>query len=173
MSSSFLGHKLPFVLELKSHKDERGHLTVVWSEPTHGFLQENQVFSVKNTLRGLHFQDPPQGKLVQALQGEIYDVCIDIQPSSPNFRRAFEFGLKSPSQILWVPPGFAHGFFSVTDSIVIYRMTDRFNQEGQCSLHPFDPDLNICWPIRNQDSVIMSRRDAGAARLVELHHLKI
>jgi dTDP-4-dehydrorhamnose 3,5-epimerase len=132
------------------------------------FVQDNQSFSVRNVLRGLHYQiRQPQGKLVQVLAGEIFDVVVDLRRSSPTFKKWTGTSLSAGThRTLWVPPGFAHGFLVVSEhAIVQYKTTDFYAPEHERVLHWNDPTLNIRWPL--EASPILSPRDAQGARLAE------
>jgi dTDP-4-dehydrorhamnose 3,5-epimerase len=132
------------------------------------FVQDNQSFSVRNVLRGLHYQiRQPQGKLVQVLAGEIFDVVVDLRRSSPTFKKWTGTSLSAGThRTLWVPPGFAHGFLVVSEhAIVQYKTTDFYAPEHERVLHWNDPTLNIRWPL--EASPLLSPRDAQGARLAE------
>lgn len=123
------------------------------------FVQDCHSVSVKNVVRGLHYQiQHPQGKIVRCLVGEIYDVIVDIRKSSPTFGQWCGFNL-SPGEVqLWVPPGFAHGFKALTDRVeVLYKVTDYQYKEHERTLMWNDPDLNINWG--NDFEAIMSEKD--------------
>ena len=115
------------------------------------FVQDNLSFSKKGTLRGLHFQIPmQQGKLVQVIQGEVYDVGVDIRVGSPTFGQWEAVTLSGENKRqFYVPPGFAHGFVVISETALFsYKCTDLYNPDGEYSLSWDDPDLNIPWPER-------------------------
>lgn len=112
-------------------------------------VQENRSFSQAGVLRGLHYQlQQPQGKLIQLLCGEIYDVLVDMRRSSATFGQWQGFHLTAKSlQQLWVPPGFAHGFYALQDSEVLYRCTAYYHALSERSLRWNDEQLKISWPL--------------------------
>jgi dTDP-4-dehydrorhamnose 3,5-epimerase len=130
------------------------------------FVQDNQSTSRRHVLRGLHYQEPkPQGKLVRALRGTIYDVAADIRPESPTFGRwvGVELSAENRRQ-LWVPEGLAHGFLVLSESAdVLYKTTDFYAPGCEQCLRWDDPTLGIRWPLAAPP--ILSPRDAAAAAL--------
>lgn len=130
------------------------------------FVQDNQSLSVRKVLRGLHYQiRQPQGKLVQALVGEIYDVVVDLRRSSPTFGRWMGVTLSAAShRMLWVPEGFAHGFVVLSDeALVHYKVTDFYAPEHERTLVWNDPELGIPWPLEGEP--IVNAKDARGAAL--------
>lgn len=145
-----------YLITPKRFEDERGFFMesfrASWLEniaPHQQIVQENRSFSKAGVLRGLHYQlEQSQGKLIQLLSGEIYDVLVDMRQHSPTFGRWQGFHLKAESlQQLWVPAGFAHGFYSLRDSEVLYRCTHYYHAESERSLSWNDPQLEIAWPL--------------------------
>jgi dTDP-4-dehydrorhamnose 3,5-epimerase len=129
------------------------------------FVQDNQSFSYKNVLRGMHYQkNKPQGKLVHVSHGEIYDVVIDLRDNSPTYNLWQGFHLSSTNnKQLWVPPGFAHGFLVISDYAVFnYKCTDYYDPSDEHSIHWNDPFLDINWPT---DNPIVSKKDSEAPYL--------
>ena len=141
--------------------DSRGWFAEVFNQskfssaglPTR-FVQDNQSFSAKGVLRGLHYQvSQPQGKLVRVLSGHIWDVAVDLRRNSPDFGKWAGFHLKAQStadelQLLWIPEGFAHGFLVLSDTAeVLYKTTDFYHPAGERSILWSDPTLNIAWPL--------------------------
>ena len=130
------------------------------------FVQDNHSRSVRHVLRGLHYQLPPyaQGKLVRAVVGEVFDVAVDLRPDSPTLGRWAGAVLSAENKRqMWVPPGFAHGFLVLSEAAeFLYKTTDYYAPEYECSIRWDDPDLGIDWPL---DGAIpqMSGKDAGAA----------
>jgi dTDP-4-dehydrorhamnose 3,5-epimerase len=118
-------------------------------------------------LRGLHFQYPyGQGKLVQVLSGQIWDVAVDVRRGSPTFLRSTGVLLDSPERQLYIPAGFAHGFYALRDAVVAYHVTgSRYRPEAEHSLYWDDPDVKIRWPYR---SPILSEKDARAPRVKDV-----
>ena len=125
------------------------------------FVQENHSRSIKNVLRGLHYQIAcPQGKLIRVVSGSIFDVAVDLRRTSPNFGKATNFVLSEENgQLVWIPPGYAHGFLVTSDAAdVIYSVTDYRYPEHERTLLWSDPDLAINWPLAG-DPPILSERD--------------
>jgi dTDP-4-dehydrorhamnose 3,5-epimerase len=131
------------------------------------FIQENEIFSNKNVLRGLHYQIiHPQGKLIQVIEGEIFDFVVDMRKSSPTFGLSTSFILSSENNLLaWIPPGFAHGFYVLGNKALInYKVTDYRYPEYERTLLWSDPILGIVWPFENQ-MPILSEKDADGKLL--------
>jgi dTDP-4-dehydrorhamnose 3,5-epimerase len=129
------------------------------------FVQDNVSYSERNVLRGLHYQRPqPQGKLIQVLNGEVFDVAVDLRRESPTFGQWLGQTLNSPKQLLWVPEGFAHGFLVLSDSAtVLYRVTAHYAPENEHTLAWNDPALGIHWPLRCTPR--LSEKDQQGLRL--------
>ena len=124
------------------------------------FVQDNHSRSGKNVLRGLHYQiRQPQGKLVRATAGEVFDVAVDIRRSAPTFGRWICERLSADNKrMLWVPPGFAHGFLVLSEYAEIqYKTTDYYAPEHERSILWNDPDLNIRWPLQGRP--ILAEKD--------------
>jgi dTDP-4-dehydrorhamnose 3,5-epimerase len=134
----------------------------------HDFVQDNQSRSVRGTLRGLHAQRRrPQGKLVRAIQGEIFDVAVDIRPGSKEFGRWVGATLSGENfRQLWVPPGFAHAFCVVSEvAEVEYKCTDLYDRTDEIGLVWNDPAVGIDWPVKDP---LLSAKDAALPGLYEL-----
>jgi dTDP-4-dehydrorhamnose 3,5-epimerase len=132
------------------------------------FVQDNHSRSVKGVLRGLHYQiQHAQGKLVRVVQGEVFDVAVDIRKSSPNFGKWVGVHLSSDNKRqLWVPPGFAHGFVTLSDSAeFLYKTTDYWYPEFERSIVWNDPEIGIEWPLEGEPMV--AAKDAAGKRLAE------
>ena len=131
------------------------------------FVQDNHSKSVMGTLRGLHYQLPPkaQGKLVRVIQGEVFDVVVDIRKSSPTFGRWVGEVLSADNnKQLWVPEGFAHGFLVLSDAAeFLYKTTDYYAPEFECSIIWNDSDIAIKWPLDVEP--ILSVKDQQAKTL--------
>jgi dTDP-4-dehydrorhamnose 3,5-epimerase len=141
--------------------DNRGWFAEIFNQSTFStaglpaqFVQDNQSFSIKGVLRGLHYQvSQPQGKLVRVLSGHIWDVAVDLRRNSPSFGKWAGFHLKAQSpedtlQLLWIPEGFAHGFLVLSDTAeVLYKTTNFYHPAGERSILWNDPTLNITWPL--------------------------
>jgi dTDP-4-dehydrorhamnose 3,5-epimerase len=159
--------------------DSRGWFAEVFNQSTFSaaglptaFVQDNQSFSTKGVLRGLHYQlGQPQGKLVRVLSGHIWDVAVDLRPNSPDFGRWAGFHLKAQSsedeiQLLWIPEGFAHGFLVLSDSAeVLYKTTNLYYPAGERCITWNDPTLTIAWPTGdlNGTPVSVSPKDSLGA----------
>jgi dTDP-4-dehydrorhamnose 3,5-epimerase len=129
------------------------------------FVQDNLSFSRRGVLRGLHFQNPnPQGKLVYVLQGEVFDVAVDIRRGSPNYGRWVSSTLSAHNRRqLWVPAGFAHGFCVVSETaLFVYKCTDYYNPDAEASIRWDDPSIGIDWPVSAPN---LSAKDAAAPKL--------
>ncbi len=128
------------------------------------FIQDNHSQSKKGVLRGLHYQLPPtqQGKLVRAIAGEIFDVAVDIRKNSPTFGQwVGEFLSAENKKQLWVPPGFAHGFLTISDTAdVVYKVTGVYSKENERSIIWNDPEININWP-QMSDLCISTKDERG------------
>jgi dTDP-4-dehydrorhamnose 3,5-epimerase len=128
------------------------------------FVQDNHSRSVRNVLRGLHYQvRMPQGKLVRVVAGEIFDVVVDLRRSSPTFGKWESFQLSAASHgMLWVPGGLAHGFLAVSDAEVLYETTEYWAPEFERCIRWNDEHLAIHWPV--DGAPVLSPKDsAGAA----------
>ncbi len=123
------------------------------------FVQDNQSFSKKGVVRGLHFQNAPcaQGKLVRVVSGRVLDVAVDIRPESPTFGQYEIFELSAElNNMAYLPEGFAHGFAALEDSIFSYKCTNVYNKECESGILWNDPELNIDWGVANP---IVSEKD--------------
>lgn len=158
MSFQFLKTEISGVIEIIPTKfqDERGFFFESYNKYDFfkngiavEFVQDNTSFSWKNVVRGMHFQFPPyeQGKLIRVLAGRILDVVVDIRRGSSTFGKWVSRELSSENnKMLWIPPGFAHGFFAIEDSIVHYKVTREYNREAEGGIIYNDPIINIRWP---------------------------
>ena len=149
------------LLRPRIFSDERGWFTEVFSEKTfsaagisQSFVQDNQSFSGKGVLRGLHYQlGKPQGKLLRVLSGHIWDVAVDIRPNSPQFGQHVGVHLQrlsptDPIEMIWIPEGFAHGFLVLSDTAeVLYKTTDVYHPQGERCVVWNDPAIAIAWPL--------------------------
>ncbi len=126
------------------------------------FFQDNHSRSIKNVLRGLHYQlEQPQGKLVRVGRGEVYDVAVDMRQSSPNFGKWVGMHLSAENHLMaWIPPGFAHGFLTLSDEAhVLYKATAPYDKESDRSMLWNDSEIGIKWPI--SDAPLLSDKDAA------------
>ncbi len=163
------------ILEPRVFSDQRGFFMETYQAQRYAeaglprlFVQDNLSFSSRGTLRGLHFQHPhDQGKLVQVLQGEVFDVAVDIRQGSPTFGRWFSTCLSGDNKRqLYVPVGFAHGFCVTSDTALLaYKCTDHYNAAAEAGVAWDDPDIAIDWPVSDP---ILSDKDAAAPRLRDL-----
>ncbi|SEP35854.1 dTDP-4-dehydrorhamnose 3,5-epimerase [Nitrosovibrio sp. Nv6] len=134
------------------------------------FVQDNHSRSAKGVLRGLHYQiRQPQGKLVRVVRGAVFDVSVDIRKSSPTFGRWVGVELTEDNyRQLWIPPGFAHGFYVLSDSAdFLYKTTEYYVPDLDRSLLWSDPEINISWPINAGTQPVISAKDTNAARLAD------
>ncbi|MBN3533690.1 dTDP-4-dehydrorhamnose 3,5-epimerase [Burkholderia cenocepacia] len=132
------------------------------------FVQDNHSRSAKDVLRGLHYQiQHAQGKLVRVVEGEVFDVVVDLRRSSPNFGRWTGVNLSADNyRQLWVPPGFAHGFVVLSESAqFLYKTTDYWFPEHERSIVWNDPDIGIAWPIDGDP--VVAAKDAAGKRLID------
>lgn len=135
------------------------------------FVQENHSASKQGVLRGLHYQiKRPQGKLLRVVIGEIFDAVVDLRRHSPTFGQSFVCTLSANKQNqLWVPPGFAHGFYVVSEwAELVYKVTDYYSPEWERTLLWNDEDLSINWPLKNREHPILSNKDAKGQKLGEI-----
>jgi dTDP-4-dehydrorhamnose 3,5-epimerase len=140
-------------------KDERGFFLETYSQEvlrqsgiTTDFVQDNQSFSIKGVLRGLHFQKEPyaQAKLVSVVSGSVLDVAVDLRPASPTFGKHFKVVLTAEKRnMLLVPEGFAHGFVALEDSVFSYKCSNFYNKESESGIIWNDEDLGIDWGVAN------------------------
>lgn len=160
------------IIKLDTFADERGEFVEIYRRKRYAdagiaevFAQDNLSRSRRGVLRGLHFQEPwPQGKLVQAITGTIWDVVVDVRRGSPSFGHWMSIELTGDTQ-LWVPPKFAHGFCVLSDfADVLYKCTHAYMGVADRSVRWNDPALGIAWPI---DKPILSAKDASAPLLAE------
>lgn len=130
------------------------------------FVQTNYSRSVKGVLRGLHYQNPPkaQGKLVRVIVGEIFDVAVDIRKGSPTYGKWLGIRLSAENKrMLYIPPGFAHGFCVLSEAAeVLYMTTEEYSPECEAGIIWNDPDIGIEWPIKTP---ILSLKDARWPKL--------
>lgn len=165
------------LLEPSVFGDERGYFFESYQQkrfeeeglPTN-YVQDNQSSSSKGTLRGLHFQNPPfeQGKLVRVIKGAVLDVVVDIRKKSPTFGKYESFELNENNKhILWIPPGFAHGFYTFEDdTIFVYKCTGQYHKASENGIIWNDPDLKIDW---GEGHKIISEKDKALQMLKNLN----
>ena len=164
------------VIEPKVFSDERGFFFESFNECTFAqatgfaatFVQDNHSRSVKNTLRGLHYQiQQPQGKLVRAVTGEVFDVVVDIRRSSPTFGQWVGVNLSAENKkMMWIPPGLAHGFLVLSEAAdFLYKTTDYWAPQHERTLLWNEPGLAIDWPLAGDP--ILAVKDREGKRLAE------
>jgi dTDP-4-dehydrorhamnose 3,5-epimerase len=153
-------------------EDGRGYFYESWSEEKfrgYGidarFVQDNQSFSRRGVLRGLHFQREPysQGKLVRVTKGKVLDVAVDLRKESETFGEWFSIVLgEENKKMLWIPERFAHGFLALEDVIFQYKVTNLYNKESDTGIRWNDPDLCVDWQLEKYDiNPIVSEKDAN------------
>ena len=165
------------IIEPRVFGDERGFLMETWNRAAFAalgldpvFVQDNHSRSARGVLRGLHFQNPqPQGKLVRVTAGRAWDVAVDIRRSSPHFGRWVGIELSAANKrMVWVPPGFAHGFVSLEDDTdFLYRCTAYYEPASEHALLWNDPAIGIEWPL---DGIVprLSAKDRAGKPLAEI-----
>ena len=169
--------KIPgaIIIEPQVFGDARGFFMETWNRQRYrdagieaDFVQDNLSYSQRGVLRGLHFQNPhPQGKLVQVLQGQVFDVAVDIRLGSPTFKQWVGVELSADNNTqFYVPPGCAHGFCVVSETALFaYKCTDLYHPEGDANIAWDDPDIGIDWPLSGPS---LSEKDAVAPRLKDI-----
>lgn len=164
------------VLEPKVFGDARGFFLESWNRKTFSslgldvdFVQDNHSRSARGVLRGLHYQlKDPQGKLVRVVNGSVFDVAVDLRRSSPNFGRWVGYELSAENRrMLWIPPGFGHGFLVLSESAdFLYKTTSYYSPESERGICWNDQEIAIEWPwagtptLSAKDQVLPSLRDA-------------
>ncbi len=167
------------IIEPKVFGDERGFFFESFNQRRFNeligrdvnFVQDNHSRSVKNVLRGLHYQiSQPQGKLVRVVQGSVYDVALDIRKNSPTFGQHLALELSAENKLmLWIPEGFAHGFMVLSDTAeFLYKTTDYWAPEFERSIAWNDPQINIQWPVQGEPT--LSAKDQLGKSLIEAEH---
>ena len=134
------------------------------------FVQDNHSRSTRGILRGLHYQNPqPQGKLVRVTEGEVFDVAVDLRKDSPTFGKWVGELLSAENKhMLWVPPGFAHGFYVTSPTAeFVYKCTDYYAPENEETLAWDDPAVGVEWPLVNGEPPRLSAKDAAGVSLAD------
>jgi dTDP-4-dehydrorhamnose 3,5-epimerase len=181
MPFTFTPTNLPEVIKIKAKAfpDSRGMFAEMYKASefkangiTLDFIQDNLAISKKGVIRGLHYQLPPytQGKLIMAIEGAVWDVIVDIRNGSPTFGKWVAEELSEENRtMLFLPPGFAHGFLALSDARVIYKMTSaEYAPSFDRGVLYNDPGLNIPWPI---DNPILSDKDLALPKLKDIEPL--
>jgi len=161
------------IIEPQVFKDERGFFVETWNRNKfkeigidHDFVQDNHSKSPRGTLRGLHYQiQHSQGKLVRVISGEVFDIAVDIRKSSSTFGKWVGVTLSAENKkMLWIPPGFAHGFYVTSETAEFtYKCTDFYAPEYERSIRWDDPDIRIDWPIIGDKAPLLSPKDKNGS----------
>lgn len=164
-------------VESRAYQDERGFFMETWEARKFAaggvdaaFVQDNYAVSRRWVLRGLHYQlHQPQGKLVRVTRGEAFDVAVDVRRSSPTFGQWVAERLSADNRrMLWIPPGFAHGYLALSDQVDLhYKCTDFYDPKSERALLWNDPALAIQWPLPAGVRPIVSAKDLAAAKLAD------
>lgn len=175
MKVSQTGLEGVLLIEPRVFEDSRGYFLEVFQDERYAkagipgpFVQDNLVQSGRHVLRGLHLQNPHgQGKLVQALEGEIFDVAVDARPGSPTFGQSYAVTLSAANhRQIFVPPEFAHGYVVLSDgALVSYKTTDVYSPDAELAVAWNDPEIGIDWPVADP---VLNERDGAAPRLSEI-----
>ena len=182
MPFEFKELEIPGIILIKSNPffDERGFFVENYKKSEFGkngipyeFIQDNHSSSIKGVLRGLHYQKNPfpQGKLVKCVYGEIFDVAVDIRKNSPTFGKWIGVFLSDKNNyMLWIPPGFAHGFLSLSNHAeVIYKVShNEYSPEYDAGIRWNDSTIGIRWPLDLVEKTIISKKDSNLPLLTEL-----
>ncbi len=169
----FIPLSIPDVILIQPdvHRDARGFFFESWQKNKFAkagidqeFVQDNHSRSSKDVLRGLHYQiRQPQGKLIRAIVGEVFDVAVDLRRSSPSFGKWVGVNLSSENfNMLWIPPGFAHGFLVLSDvAEFVYKATDFYAPQYERCILWNDRDLGIDWPISGHEPILSEKDSKG------------
>ncbi|OGT79443.1 MAG: dTDP-4-dehydrorhamnose 3,5-epimerase [Gammaproteobacteria bacterium RIFCSPLOWO2_02_FULL_61_13] len=168
---------IPDVIHIRPdvYGDSRGHFKEVWNKKEFArrgidvdFVQDNESRSRQGTLRGLHYQvGRPQGKLVRVLDGEVFDVAVDLRRSSPHFGKWVGMNLTADGHdMLWIPEGFAHGFYVLSESAILaYKCTDYYAPSQERTILWNDRSIGITWPLVAGASPLLSEKDTRGVDL--------
>jgi len=169
------------VIEPEVFSDARGHFLETYNEKefreagiAERFVQDNQSQSKKSVLRGLHYQvEHAQGKLIRVLQGEIFDVVVDLRLGSNTFGKWSGLDLSAKEQkMIWIPKGFAHGFYTLSETAeVAYKVTEFYAPQHERTILWNDPDLAIRWPL--EEEPILSGKDQAGHSFREFRRLAL
>jgi len=176
----FIPTKIPDILLIKPkvYGDDRGFFMETYRESeftkagiSMPLVQDNHSRSKQGVLRGLHYQiQPVQGKIVRVIQGEVFDVSVDLRRSSPTFKHWVGLHLtENNKHQVWIPPGFAHGFYVLSDwAEVVYKVTDYWAPEGERTLCWNDPDVAVDWPLLDNSEPNLSKKDTQGTLFKEI-----
>ena len=163
-----------YLIEPRLFRDLRGHFLETWNEARYRdlgiagpFVQDNASVSSRGVLRGMHYQSPrAQGKLVSVLEGEVFDVAVDLRAGSPTFGRWCGYSLSAENgHQLYIPPGLAHGFVTLSErALFLYKCTDYYTPSADRTLLWNDPDVGVEWPVSDP---ILSDKDGEGRRLAD------
>jgi len=164
-----------FVLAPRVFADGRGYFMETYRKSwlreagiEANFVQENQSGSRRGVLRGLHYQiQKPQGKLIRAVQGEVFDAAVDLRRTSPTFGKWFGAILSAENRTqLWIPPGCAHGFYVRSEwAEVVYKVTEHWSPEHERTLLWNDAEIGVAWPVPEGAQPVLSDKDAAGTPL--------
>lgn len=167
-----------YIIEPRVFKDDRGYFMESYNKKhfeeaglNMNFVQDNESKSTKGVLRGLHFQTKhTQGKLVRVIEGEVFDVAVDLRKGSPTFGMWEGVVLSAENKKqFYIPEGFAHGFLVLSDVATFnYKCTDFYDPEHDGGLLWNDEDINIKWPLEGIDNIILSEKDKKQKRLKDI-----
>ncbi|MBI5839221.1 MAG: dTDP-4-dehydrorhamnose 3,5-epimerase [Chloroflexi bacterium] len=165
------------LIQPKVFKDDRGFFLESYRKTSYSaagisgdFVQDNHSGSTQGVLRGLHYQiQSPQGKLVRVIAGEIFDAAVDIRRSSPTFGRWVGVCLSAEKKNqLWIPAGFAHGFYTISPwAEILYKATDYYAPRGERTILWNDPAIGIQWPLVDGNPPILSPKDSAGSSLAD------
>ena len=170
----FVESTLPGVIRIEPtvHRDDRGYFMETWQAQRFSeagisdeFVQDNFSQSSKGTLRGLHYQiEKAQGKLVRVVQGEVFDVAVELRKSSPQYGEWVGEVLSAENKHqLWVPPGFGHGFLVLSEKAEFeYKCTNYYAPDHERTIRWDDPDIGIDWPLVDGEQPMLSSKDSDA-----------
>jgi len=165
--------EIPDVLlvEPRVFQDSRGEFMEVFNQRSMAefgslsFVQDNLSYSKRGVLRGLHYQvEKPQGKLVRCARGKAFDVVVDLRRSSPFFGKHVSLILNERRSMLWIPPGFAHGFLALDDDVCFeYKVTEYYSPQHERTILWNDQDLGIVWPLSDEELTLSEKDKNGVA----------
>ncbi|NQV15131.1 dTDP-4-dehydrorhamnose 3,5-epimerase [bacterium] len=177
MKFEVIPQSIPEILLIKPtvYADDRGYFIESYNLqdfesflPGVRFVQDNESMSKIGVLRGLHFQKAPhaQAKLIRVVLGSIWDVAVDIRPDSDTYKQYVTAELSSNNHLqLYIPKGFAHGFIVTSETAIVqYKTDDFYYPESDMGIHPYDPELDIPWPL-NKSEHLLSEKDLSLPRL--------
>lgn len=166
------------LLQPRVFEDHRGYFVETWNQRTLSdldldvkFVQDNESLSKKGALRGIHFQlDHPQGKLVKVVWGEVFDIAVDLRKDSPSFGQWVGEVLSAKNKHqLWIPPGFGHAYFTLSDvAVFTYKCSEFYYPDDQFCLKWDDPDIGIQWPDIGNHEIVLSDQDRSGKSFAEL-----